>query len=598
MPDANARRSSTNLSERVMLSRMLILGGLAAIAFGIVGLATSATSGSGSAPAEWAGVIEIALGAFAWVCATWAAKGALARASLAAAYATILLVLGLAWLVPSRALFIADVMVLPGLLALPYVRGRPLFLLLASACAGAAAVVAIGYLGAPGFIPGGAAALPVTAAPIGLVAFVFVITFQIRQRMEAQGAADRAALANEERHAAMDAIITAYERMPNPFYAMDREWRLLYMNEAGQRQRQSIRWEDEQGRVLWDVFPDLKGTKIETEFRRAMAEQAPVQFEQHYPRMNAWFSISAYPSPDGLSVYFENITARKIAEIEHEKATERQREVEKLKQAEAFRARFVNTAAHELRTPLTPIFLNLHLLETVQSTGLDARQRKAIDVIHRNVKILNRLVNDTLDVARIQAGRFAIQKAPTDLAGLVRSVSEGYIEAARTQGINVECIVLLPARPVMIDSERIEQVLLNLVNNSLKFTPPGGTIRLSARETTEGPEVQVSDTGCGFEEKDMSKMFAAFSQLDSPGRAIGSFSPKGVGLGLFLSKGIIEAHGGHIWCESPGLNRGATFAFVLPDGPEPKVDVPPQVAAERVVLEGRRTAVPVGRSRL
>ncbi|MHB8587188.1 MAG: sensor histidine kinase [Thermoplasmatota archaeon] len=250
-------------------------------------------------------------------------------------------------------------------------------------------------------------------------------------------------------------------------------------------------------------------------------------------------------------------------------------EVARFRSMDAFRTRFINSAAHELRTPLTPIFLHLHLLEREEAGRLDERHARSVAVIRRNAVLLNRLVNETLDVARHEAGKLELRPRWTDLRHLVETVGHEYGRPAADRGIALD--VVIPTTPVMadVDAERVEQVLLNLLNNAFRFTPRGGSIcvRLSVADSIR---LSVEDSGRGIAPADLPRLFAPFTQVgpDVPG------APQGAGLGLYLSRAIIEAHGGKIWCESPGIDQGTTFVIEFVPGPAPANPAPPVGAAE------------------
>ncbi len=252
--------------------------------------------------------------------------------------------------------------------------------------------------------------------------------------------------------------------------------------------------------------------------------------------------------------------------IERRRASEARRqvrekdvEVRRLRRLEDLKTQFFNSAAHELGTPLTPIRLQLEILKRLQDGTESVAQRKAVEILDRNVDRLAKLSQDILDVARLQGGHMRIQFQPTDLHRVVREVVESLEPFALTQGIDFT-VASNPHALVSADPRRIGQVLLNLVNNAIKFTPRGGRVVVECTGSGDAWRILVRDTGVGLRQDQIARLFQPFEQVLDEAQPAGV----GTGLGLFVSRGIIELHGGRLWCESPGTGRGATFAFALP----------------------------------
>jgi signal transduction histidine kinase len=244
---------------------------------------------------------------------------------------------------------------------------------------------------------------------------------------------------------------------------------------------------------------------------------------------------------------------------------------ERLKELDHLKSNFVNAVTHELRTPLTSIMGYAEFLEDGIGGALAESQLEFVHQIQRGSRRLEFLLNDLLDFARIEAGTFHLRLADADLGRKMRDIADSLRPQAEDGGI--ELSVRLPETPLLVrmDAQRIGQVLINLIGNALKFTPPGGRIVVSARhegDPAKGePRVlrcEVADTGIGIAAADIPKLFQRFSQLES-----GVKQGKGAGLGLSISKALIEAHGGQIGVES-ALNRGSTFWFTLPLDAEPE----------------------------
>ena len=164
-----------------------------------------------------------------------------------------------------------------------------------------------------------------------------------------------------------------------------------------------------------------------------------------------------------------------------------------------------------------------------------------------------------LEVAKLQAGRVGIERRPVDLNRVVFEAVESFHEAARQRSIRLE-VRLDPDLQVEGDAKRLTQVLFNLLSNAMKFTPDGGLVEVETRRLPGQALVSVRDTGLGFTAEAASRLFQPFSQLHEPDAA----RRGGSGLGLYVSKGIVDLHGGHLWGESPGPGLGATFRFAVP----------------------------------
>lgn len=238
-------------------------------------------------------------------------------------------------------------------------------------------------------------------------------------------------------------------------------------------------------------------------------------------------------------------------------AVARALEVVRLREVDRSRVELLNQTTHELNTPLTPLRVQLHLLGSSALGDLNDRQRRALDLVSRNVERMVLLVRDVLDMSRIESGHLKIERAEADLAVLVGEAVESFRAPAERTGVILETR-LEGSLGVSCDGARLTQVLYNYLSNALKFTPEGGTITVSVSRKGDVAVVQVRDTGVGLDEAQRTLLFQPFSQVH-PQKAA-----EGTGLGLFISRGIVEAHGGTAWCESEGPGRGATFAFSVP----------------------------------
>jgi protein-histidine pros-kinase len=172
---------------------------------------------------------------------------------------------------------------------------------------------------------------------------------------------------------------------------------------------------------------------------------------------------------------------------------------------------------------------------------------------------LLQLVNDVLDISKVEAGRMDLAYELTPIASIVDVVRSVIQAVAAKKGINLEVGVPPSLPDVMVDPGRIKQVLYNLISNAIKFTPRGGVVRLTVRTDAQHLVVMVSDTGVGIAREDLPRLFREFEQLPQPG----GVRPEGTGLGLALTKRLVELHGGRVEVQSE-LGKGSTFSVYLP----------------------------------
>ncbi|HVJ31147.1 MAG TPA: hybrid sensor histidine kinase/response regulator [Gammaproteobacteria bacterium] len=221
---------------------------------------------------------------------------------------------------------------------------------------------------------------------------------------------------------------------------------------------------------------------------------------------------------------------------------------------------FLATVSHELRSPLQGI---LGWLTLLQSGRLDAAQTvRALQSVERSVRLQAQLVNDIMDIARIEAGKVEIDKTPVDLAQLLHTTAEEFVPQARARRIDVHTDTR-PHGLVIGDRERLHQLFANLLSNALKFTPTGGSVEIACDRDGDDVVTTITDTGHGIDAAFLPHLFKRFSQADtSITRRFG-----GLGLGLAIVRHLVELHGGTVTAKSEGRDRGATFTVRLPAAP-------------------------------
>ena len=248
--------------------------------------------------------------------------------------------------------------------------------------------------------------------------------------------------------------------------------------------------------------------------------------------------------PIGASILFHDITIEKSVETIKED--------------------FTHMMVHELRAPLTAIKDSAELMiETFEDKGAleKEQQKRLLQIMDMQSKNLLEQINQVLDAAKMEAGKFSIEKVSSDIGTVIQNAVEPYLPQASKKQILISTDIYYPLPKVDLDPVRITQVLNNLISNSLKFTPPNGKIVISAKPGDGTITVGVSDNGMGIPENEQKDLFSKYYQIRTTPHQL---AKKGTGLGLYITKGIVEAHGGLVGVISEGPNKGTTIYFTLP----------------------------------
>jgi len=261
----------------------------------------------------------------------------------------------------------------------------------------------------------------------------------------------------------------------------------------------------------------------------------------------------------GASKLIQDITARQRIEEQRQQLLARERSLRaQAEVAGRMKDEFLATVSHELRTPLNAI---LGWATTLNRTRLDeATVQRGMDAIERNARAQAQLIEDLLDVSRIISGKMRIDVKPVVLTPVVEAAIDSIRPAADAKSIRLEMIIDSDANYLRADEGRLQQIIWNLLSNSIKFTPAGGSVKVRIKRTPTMTEISVSDTGEGIEREFLPFVFDRFQQADSSvTRRHG-----GLGLGLAITRHLVEMHGGTIEARSEGEGRGATFTVKLP----------------------------------
>ena len=234
-------------------------------------------------------------------------------------------------------------------------------------------------------------------------------------------------------------------------------------------------------------------------------------------------------------------------------------DISRLREVDRMKDEFVSIVSHELRTPLTSIRGSVQLVLDDPGSVPDEEHRHLLQIALNNCERLVRIINDILDVSKIESGNLALRKKAVNVTDLVRQSVDVVANPARNAGVTFEINMPATIRPVMIDLDRIVQALVNLLSNAVKFAPVNSTVSVTVTGTEHMVTIAVADDGEGIAPENLNRLFRKFQQVDSSS----SRRKGGTGLGLAIAKALVEQHGGRIFVDSE-LHKGTRFSFTLP----------------------------------
>ncbi len=314
------------------------------------------------------------------------------------------------------------------------------------------------------------------------------------------------------------------------------------------------------GKQIQDIFPKgLVDQSIEA-IKKTIENKEPTIIEYNLPIRGEERYYEArilYFSKDQVAVFVREITERKKAELLVEE------EFKKLKELEQIRKDLISRVSHELKTPLIPVISGSELLRSVYNDQLGEDAREIIEMIDKGGRRLKELVEQLLNVSRIEYDKLKIEKERTNLSEIIKESSNNmkYILEQRKIALRLD----IPEKFwLKIDKNRIGEVITNLLSNAIKFTPPYGRVTIELHKQDDTAVIRVIDTGVGLTEKEMETLFTRFGKIERYNEGLEYIDIKGSGLGLYICKEILKIHGGQIWAESEGRNKGSTFIVKLP----------------------------------
>ncbi len=361
------------------------------------------------------------------------------------------------------------------------------------------------------------------------------------------------------------------------------DWRYLYLNDAAavhnRRPNQELL-----GQRMPDAWPGIDQTEVFRMLKRCLEERLPLHQETEFvfpDGTSGWFDVRTQPVPEGIFVLSIDISDRKRAETAlhelNESLEQKVRErtldlkaaLERAESADRIKSAFLATMSHELRTPLNSIIGFSGILLRGMAGPLNPEQSKQLGMVKGSAGHLLELINDVLDLSKIEAGEFEVRLAPFDLRESIERVAASVRPLAEQKGLTLNVVISEPLEPLESDRRRVEQILLKVLHNAIKFTDQG-TVTLSAdmahellQKASGTPErvvrLQVADTGIGIQPQDLPTLFRPFQQIDA---GLGR-QHEGTGLGLAICLRLCKLLGGDVRVESR-FQHGSVFTAILP----------------------------------
>jgi PAS domain S-box-containing protein len=360
------------------------------------------------------------------------------------------------------------------------------------------------------------------------------------------------------------------ENSPDGVSRIDRDLRYIYVNPAVE-QVTGMHAADYLGKTKAELGLPPNLVRAWDAATRAAFESATEQrfdFELANGGRTRYYSARVIPEADSegriesvLGITYD-VTERTKMEKEHEALLARERAA-RIQAETAARARdeFLAIVSHELRAPLNGIQSWAHILENhVKDFNMGPLAQRAVTGIKTGVAQQVRLIEDLLDVTRMMSGKLRLVKQPITLLPVIQAAVESVRGAAAAKHIGISCTYQITTEQVDGDSDRVQQIIWNLLSNSIKFTPRDGNVWLTATSDDTRISITVRDNGMGISGEFMPHLFERFSQEDTSSTR----GHSGLGLGLFLVQYLIELHGGSVSADSPGVGRGTTFSVSLP----------------------------------
>lgn len=393
-----------------------------------------------------------------------------------------------------------------------------------------------------------------------------LIALRLRDEQRRQQAAQRRA--TEERYrATLDSMLEGCQ-------IIGCDWRYLYLNKAAEQHNRRPNSEL-LGRTMPEAWPGIEQTPVYRQLKRCLEERIALNGEIRFDFPDGgsgWFDVHCQPVPEGVFVLSIDVSERRAAEdaLRHLnqtlelKVADRTRELEvalvRAEAADRIKSAFLATMSHELRTPLNSIIGFTGIVLQELAGPLNEEQSRQLGMVQSSARHLLDLINDVLDLSKIEAGQLEVRADAVDLNEVIAQVIETITPLAADKGLALQSTVSDDLGAITGDQRRLKQVLLNLVNNAIKFTDEG-SVSLDAQRGDDNVTIRITDTGIGIRPEHLELLFQPFRQVD-----VGlTRQHDGTGLGLAICRRLVDLMGGAIAVSSE-WGRGSEFRVKLPVG--------------------------------
>jgi PAS domain S-box-containing protein len=374
-------------------------------------------------------------------------------------------------------------------------------------------------------------------------------------------------------------LTESLENMSDAFVAIDNDWKYTFVN-----QKAAIMFgkqpEDLVGKNAWVIFPDAIGQLYYKNYYKAMKTKKQIVFEDYYAPWDRWFENRVIPSKEGLVIFFQDITERKLAENKlqdlNTKLKIRNRELyesiiqiqkintelisakEKAEESDRLKSSFLANMSHEIRTPMNGILGFTELLKEPKLTGEE--QQEYIKVIEKSGSRMLNIINDIVSISKIESGQMNLSYKETSIKDQIDIIYDFFKLEAKQKNIELKISNSLSKEENLIrtDEEKVSSVLSHLLKNAIKFTEQG-SIEIGCFKNNNTITFYVKDTGIGINSDKIDIMFERFTQEDDSLNR----NYEGAGLGLYIAKSYVNLLGGKIWAAN-NADYGAVFYFQIP----------------------------------